>query len=1167
MRKKSGALVKNLQNACISWAGTGCSQLIASVQRKGKKNHMVVFFESNGLRHREFMLREAPSTVVTSLHWNSDSDILAVVLREVNGTDKIQLWHRCNYHWYLKRELRYENRRLQLVKFRKENSHQLLVLLHKFEWREYEIRWDPSTVLSFHENSLAYVVDGTSLNLTAFNRAVIPPPMFGSAYEMEFPVNGITFCYAEQYLGSCLTVMSNGDLVFLHYAKCRDSYNKVKVIWGNTEDVDISSLRSFLIVGVVADKLHVVAFVCASCNDRKDKMVEITISNLDCSQARSDVTGSYALDNQLQCAVQWSDAANGCLIHLRDGSLIEYERSGPAGTLQPVDAEPLLELCPWIKGIKNNASDCESSQLDSQRSRLVFGLSLRSRLYFNDVMLVDSASSFILSLEHEFLCYVTTGSRCQARFLPLKEMKDFDSLMGPDQNNMLEGYEPRNVERGSRLIAVLPQQPQMILQMPRGNLEGVYPRALVLRFVMSRIAEGSYSDAFGMMRKHKVDLNLIVDLDPTYFVESGISSFVKQVDSMNHLNLFISNLQNYDVTQSRFPIPTWFYSDRGKNISYFDFSTKVNEICAKARSIMINIEKSGEKPIRYYLLPILSTFAKESPPRLEEALSLIKEDAIKAHSEISSTNPLFSENAQLSIKYLAFLAEYELLFETALGMYDFEIARAVARHSQMDPKIYLPQLKRFNSLPKFYSRYEVDVRLKRFEIALSNLYESSVRDEKLNNFGQTKTANGNSFDDCMELINKHKLFKLGLEIFRMSKDRTKSILIALGNNLLEEKQPATALSAFLSTDPLYFDGAIRAARSAQDWRCYFSLLDTHNRIGLTDHEEYKVERRRQAAREIANEMKTSAFSPGMKKKAFVEASQILVDYGDDLIGAVDCLVTIEHWSEAYRISNLHSRQDLTNKCIDCAIGFAHTSLDTFLERLEEFQNANIKYAEVVKLRKQNVHLQGPDLELDKEESGSLFSVASNASITSLRSNMSSSSAGSNMSSIISIKSANTFSMTGEQKDDRHRSKFNKGKKKKNRNRNKKGKSKKRRPGSEEELQELMGMLKSACPDSDYAATITGTIQFLLLVQKLPLAEELFSAYCSMCDGIEKSKADRIKNMKKEKVEAEMLTRSHGDQHELHHILIDLPAEKIADTLSCAQLDTSLVDIFGLVSYK
>jgi hypothetical protein len=386
---------------------------------------------------------------------------------------------------------------------------------------------------------------------------------------------------------------------------------------------------------------------------------------------------------------------------------------------------------------------------------------------------------------------------------------------------------------------------------------------------------------------------------------------------------------------------------------------------------------------------------------------------------------------------------------------------------------------------------------------------------------------------------------------------------------MEEKRPSTALSVFLSTDPPYIDGAIRAARGAHDWRCYFSLLDAEDNDGPTNQEEYRIERRRQAAREIANEITTSNYSSKTKRKAYSDASRILVDYGDDLIGAVDCLITAECWSECYRVANLHSRQDLMNKCIDSAIVFARTSLDDFVERVEEFQTANTKYAKVLNLRKQAVHLLGPEPDaLDEEETGSLFTAASNASNMSLRSNMSSSSNTSNVSrqSVISIKTANTFSMIGEQKGDRHRSKFNKGKKHKNRNKNKANK-KKKRAGSEEELQGLVGMLKSTCPDSDYAAAIIETINFLMVVQNLPLAQELYTAYNRMCTSIEESKVDRLQNTKKEKAEAELLTRFHGDQNELNHILVDLPAEKIVDALSCAQLTTSLSDFFEFLPDK
>ena len=152
-------------------------------------------------------------------------------------------------------------------------------------------------------------------------------------------------------------------------------------------------------------------------------------------------------------------------------------------------------------------------------------------------------------------------------------------------------------------------------------------------------------------------------------------------------------------------------------------------------------------------------------------------------------------------------------------------------------------------------------------------------------------------------------------------------------------------------------------------------------------------------------------------------------------------------------------------------------------------------------------------------------------------------------------------MAGAQKGGRHRSKLSKGKKQKKSGRKRKAR---RKPGSEEELQGLVGILKSSVPDSNYAATITETIHFLLLVQNLTLAEELFTAYNLMCESIEESKKDRMENTRKEKIEATLLKHSCGDHDELTNILVDLPVEKEIDTLSCARLAKSIFDSFDFL---
>ena len=86
----------------------------------------------------------------------------------------------------------------------------------------------------------------------------------------------------------------------------------------------------------------------------------------------------------------------------------------------------------------------------------------------------------------------------------------------------------------------------------------------------------------------------------------------------------------------------------------------------------------------------------------------------------------------------------------------------------------------------------------------------------------------------------------------------------------------------------------------------------------------------------------------------------------------------------------------------------------------------------------------------------------------------------------------------------------------------------------------------------------------MLVQNLELARELFNAYNSMRESIEKSRLERIEKTTTEKQKATEMTRSHGTEHDLNHILVDLPIEKVVDALSCAELASNLSDFFDFL---
>ena len=50
--------------------------------------------------------------------------------------------------------------------------------------------------------------------------------------------------------------------------------------------------------------------------------------------------------------------------------------------------------------------------------------------------------------------------------------------------------------------------------MPRGNLETICPRALVLSSVRGSLDQLKFREAFITMRKHRINLNLIYDHNP-----------------------------------------------------------------------------------------------------------------------------------------------------------------------------------------------------------------------------------------------------------------------------------------------------------------------------------------------------------------------------------------------------------------------------------------------------------------------------------------------------------------------------------------------------------------------------------------------------------------------------------------------------------------------------
>jgi elongator complex protein 1 len=118
----------------------------------------------------------------------------------------------------------------------------------------------------------------------------------------------------------------------------------------------------------------------------------------------------------------------------------------------------------------------------------IFCLSRKGELFANEKLLSKGCTSFVTTNSH----LIFTTSQHLLKFVHIGALdgmcKGIYQISMADINAEYEvpGDTPeadercRSIERGARIVTVIPSIYAVVLQMPRGNLETVYPRALVL---------------------------------------------------------------------------------------------------------------------------------------------------------------------------------------------------------------------------------------------------------------------------------------------------------------------------------------------------------------------------------------------------------------------------------------------------------------------------------------------------------------------------------------------------------------------------------------------------------------------------------------------------------------------------------------------------------------
>jgi elongator complex protein 1 len=864
----------------IDWMPGGAKIASACDCKAQGKPPQVIFFERNSLERNSFSLDGPFEARVETIKWNCNSELLAACVG-CSEYDAVKIWYFSNNYWYLKQEMRFPKE--DGVRFQWDPTKPLSLICWTVSGRvvDYKFSWFSAVT----ETSTALVVDGPAVRVTPLTISLMPPPMSLFIFKFHASVRDLTFL-SNNSKNLLAAYLCDGNLCVIELPET-DNWNKLE---GNEIGVEncsldlkpenllnLSWLDSHTLLGVSCFTLQEIEVACS----------EIMLPGGVClSGCHAKLTKKTSIENSIVSVIPNPAKSGSAFIQINGGTVLEYSSNN---LKRSSDSFALPSTCPWMR-----SALCHENGIFRV---LLLGLDETGRLYYGKKIICTNCTSF------SFYCGAHSDQAATHVLFTTKQdilfVVDIMEILNDSLELKLESYDSNGYkgkegrdhvtvwERGAKLIGVLHgDEAGAILQTNRGNLECIYPRRLVLSSIVSALSQKRFRDAFIMVRRHRIDFNVIVDYCGLKSFIKSASEFVIQVNNLGHITEFICSVKKENVIDKLYK--AYISLSSGDESS----ENKVTLVLTALRKALE--EKLPESPSRE--LCILTTLAQSEPPLLEEALKRIKAVRELELARVDDAKRQTYPSSEESLKHLLWLTDPESVFNAALGLYDLNLAAIVALNSQKDPKEFIPYLKGLEQLSPAVMRYTIDLRLGRNESALKNIF--SVGDAYWDNFMKLLSSNPS-------------LFPLGLELVTNS-DKRQEVLEAWGGYLYEDKSFEQAATTYLCCK--LYNKSMKAYRDCGDWRGVFTVA------GLMQLQKPQVV---SLGTELCEEFQAMG-KPG-------EAARVSLEYCNDIEKGVGYFIVAREWEEALRIAYLHGREDLVGEVREAALECGSSSLSEYEE--------------------------------------------------------------------------------------------------------------------------------------------------------------------------------------------------------------------------------------------
>lgn len=890
----------------VDWMPSGAK--IAAVYDRKSENECpsIVFFERNGLERSLFSINEETNATIEFLKWNCSSDLLAATVRCENY-DCVKVWYFSNNHWYLKSEVRYPRQDGVRFVWNPTKPLQLLCWTLRGQITSYDFIWNSAVM----DDSTALVIDDSKILVTPLSLYLMPPPM--CIFSLKFPSAVRDLAYYSKNSKNCFAASLSDGCLCVVELPATDSWEELEGKEFSVEaSISESPFGSLLhLIWLDPHKILAVSHYGFSHSNYVSQIsssedgagfylqeIELICSedhvpgSVTCSGWHAKVSSQYSLEEMI-IAIAPNPARKGsAFVQFDGGKVSEYVPKLGITRGVPKHNWSFSSTCPSMSVVLvGNSGSLEP---------LLFGLEDSCRLHVSGKIICNNCSSFSFysNLDDQVTTHLILATKQDCLFIA-----DITDILhreleikfeNPIQAGSKKREDNRNFitiwERGAKIIGVLHgDEAAVILQTTRGNLECIYPRKLVLASICNALVQRRFRDALLMVRRHRIDFNVIVDYCGLQMFLQSASEFVKQVNNLNYITEFVCAIKNENITETLYksfislPFPKEAKDVQSQDSKGFDSNNKISSVLLVIRRALE--EQLPEVPARE--LCILTTLAQSEPPALDEALERIKDIREMELSGSNDQKRMSYPSAEEALKHLLWLSDSESVYEAALGLYDLNLAAMVALNSQRDPKEFLPFLQELECMPVTLMRYNIDLKLHRFEKALKHVV----------------SAGDTCYADSMNLMKKNpQLFPLGLQLIA-DPAKKRQVLEAWGDHLSDEKCFEDAAATYLCCSSL--EKALKSYRACGNWSKVLTVA------GLLKLGEDEI---MQLAHELCEELQA------LGKPS--EAAKIALEYCGDVNNGMNLLISARDWEEALRVALMHNRQDLIsdvkNASLECA---------------------------------------------------------------------------------------------------------------------------------------------------------------------------------------------------------------------------------------------------------